>query len=102
MKSEKHNCDLFLLSSHRPYFARESLREFAVLGRRNSNGWGLGSFEEGRANVIRSADSALGPNSGGDVTSQFRVAMNATCSPTILGHLRMTSSGRSRVENDPE
>lgn len=99
--SEEHNCDLFLLSSHRPYHAKESLSKFAILGERNADGWGIGSYDNGNADIIRSADPALGQSyENKEVSREFKIAMNATCSATILGHLRLTSSGGSRVENN--
>lgn len=99
-KNKSHNCDLFMLSSHKPYYAKESLTEFAVLGSRNTDGWGLGSYDNGKANIIRSSDAVHDIRADGEINREFRVAMTATCSALILGHLRLTSSGDSRVANN--
>lgn len=100
-ESEEHNCDLFLLSSHKPYYAKESLMEFAILGHRNADGWGIGSYDNGNTNIIRSSDPALGASyENKEISREFKVAMNATRSAIMLGHLRFTSSGESRVENN--
>jgi predicted glutamine amidotransferase len=96
-KNDMHNCDLFMLSSHHPYYAKESLTEFAILGHRNTDGWGLGSYDSGHANIVRSSDAAL---ADGEINREFRVAMSATHSSLIIGHLRLTSSGKSSVENN--
>lgn len=98
----EHNCDLFLLSSHNPYYARECLTEFAILGSDNTDGWGIGSYESGTANVIRSSQAAYDTCADGPVSREFKAAMNATCSSLILGHLRKRSSGplQPRVENN--
>jgi hypothetical protein len=39
-----HGCDLFLLSSHQPYYGDRILPAFARNGRRNMDGWGIGSY----------------------------------------------------------
>lgn len=92
-----HECDLFLMSSHQPWFANRSLEQFAVLGRNNVHGWGIGSYRDGRANILKSELSAL---DSGDVSREFNIAMGATNSELILGHLRLTSSGGTRIENN--
>ena len=95
--SNFHECDLFLLSSHFPWSAERSLDSFVQLGRRNIDGWGIGSYRNGRANVVKSELSA---NNGGEVSREFSVAMNAISSEIVLGHLRLTSSGGNNAANN--
>src|SRR3712207_724612 len=97
-----HECDLFLLSSHHPYTANHALASFAQRGLRNVHGWGIGSYVDGATRVLRSADPALtyAASEGRLLSREFAVAMQAIASPTILGHLRLTSCGETRVENN--
>jgi len=97
-----HECDLFLLTSHHPYAATRALAEFASRGRRNVDGWGIGSYVDGQARVLRSADAAFPPSSvsTAQLSREFAIAIQAVTSETILGHLRLTSSGETRVENN--
>lgn len=95
-----HECDLFLLSSYKSYFANNILEEFASLGRRNVNGWGLASYDiEGRANILRSAEPAF-ETGNGDLSREFYIASRAVSSNVILGHLRLTSRGSNYVYNN--
>ena len=96
--NQAHECDLFLFTSHHPYYADNALKEFAFRGSSNIDGWGIGSYNGGRANVLRSADWAL--RTGRAVSQEFGIAVQAVCSPVILGHLRLTSRGARRVENN--
>ncbi len=97
INNQPHECDLFLLSSHHPYYADRALVEFARQGARNINGWGIASYHNGHANILRSASPALEETS---LSSEFRIAIKAVFSPLILGHLRLTSCGSSYVENN--
>jgi predicted glutamine amidotransferase len=96
-ESEPHECDLFLLTSHAPYLADRVLPEFARQGCRNLDGWGLGYYVENRARVVRRATPAI---DGDDLCGEFATAVEVVSSSTILGHLRLTSRGQSRVENN--
>lgn len=91
-EESRHECDLFLLSSHQDYFADSALTQFASLGSRNIHGWGIAGYRRGRANVLRSADPAIEKGSG-DLSREFYMAIKAVSSSTILGHLRLTSAG---------
>lgn len=92
-----HECDLFVLSSHHPWLAHRSLDSFARLGSRNVHGWGIGSYRDGKANVVKSELAAFDSN---EVSREFKMAMKAVCSEIIIGHLRLTSSGGTRIENN--
>jgi predicted glutamine amidotransferase len=97
MPNQPHECDLFLLSSHRPYFGDRILPAFARHGRDNIDGWGIGSYANGQAQVLRRAEPAV---DGENLSGEFAVAVEAVSSPLILGHLRLTSLGRNRKENN--
>jgi len=92
-----HECDLFLLSSHRAYLADRILPEFAHQGSRNIHGWGVGTYSDGRARVVRRSESAT---DGLSLGREFATAVEVVSGPTILGHLRLTSRGRTRPENN--
>lgn len=92
-----HECDLFLLSSHQPYYGDRILPSFARNGRRNMDGWGIGSYVDGHAQVLRRAEPAV---QGENLSAEFAVAVEAVSSPIILGHLRLTSRGSQRRENN--
>ena len=103
MQDEFHECDLFLMTSHRGYYANSALAEFARRGQRNINGWGIGSFKDGKANVIRSSDAALSPSiAGEDLSREFNVAIQTVSTDVILGHLRLASRGATnKLNNHP-
>jgi predicted glutamine amidotransferase len=92
-----HECDLFLLSSHHPYHGDRILPAFAREGRRNMDGWGIGSYANGQAQVLRRAEPAVQSD---NLSAEFAVAVEAVSSPIILGHLRFTSRGSQRRENN--
>lgn len=96
-ETEPHECDLFLLSSHTPYVADRILPEFARRGRNNIHGWGLGFYTGGEARVVRRSTPAT---VGDSLSGEFASAVEVVSSPTILGHLRRTSIGQTRVENN--
>ena len=52
----EHECNLFLLCSDHRYFADSSLARFARQRSRNIHGWGIGSYVDGRARVLRCAE----------------------------------------------
>lgn len=96
-----HDCDLFLMTGHFPYVADRLLPEFARIGRPNIDGWGIGCYVNGIAKVVRSDQPATQSNGyKHEVSSAFLKAVEATSSPITLGHLRSTSSGETRVENN--
>ena len=100
-QNDMHECDLFLLSSHQQYFADKILSEFAKHGKQNINGWGIGYYVNNKANVLRSAEPAFQRkvlNKG--LSKEFAIAIQAVSSPTILGHLRLTSRGSDSVKNN--
>jgi len=92
-----HECDLFLMSSHNIWTANHSLNSFAKRGRRNVDGWGIGYYRNGTANILKSEIAAT---NNGDITREFNIAMNAISSETILGHLRLTSRGGTTIDNN--
>ncbi len=97
MPQQDHECDLFLMSSHYTYDANNALTEFARRGARNIHGWGIGSYVGGVARVLR---SELAATEGATLSREFSIAIQAVSSPVILGHLRLTSRGATRVENN--
>lgn len=96
---DRHECDLFLLSSHNSYYANNALTDFAIHGSRNIHGWGIGSYHNGRGNVLKSAAPALDRH-GNVLSKEFSIAIKAVLSPLILGHLRLTSRGTSIPANN--
>jgi|GEM_PF-3538152 len=101
MAFENHECDLFLLSSHQHYFANNALAEFARRGNRNIDGWGIASYREGQAHVLRSADPAFEMGSN-DLSREFYIASQAVSGSLIMGHLRLSSRGaRKEFNNHP-
>ncbi|NLX98929.1 MAG: hypothetical protein GXY83_22515 [Rhodopirellula sp.] len=96
-KSPSHECDLFLLTSHQSYTADRALPTFAHLGARNVHGWGIGWYRGQQARVIRRATPAT---DGGSPAQEFLTAVEAVSSPVLLGHLRLTSRGATRQENN--
>src|SRR5262245_30333365 len=94
---QPHECDLFLLSSHRAYLADRILPEFARQGSRSIQGWGIGTYTEGRARIVRRSEPAA---RGISLAREFETAVELISGPTILGHLRLTSRGGTRSENN--
>ncbi len=80
-----HECDLFLLSSHHSYYANRSLGNFARLGRSNMDGWGVGYYLNGGANVLRSAEPAFeGMTLSGSLSREFTMTIRAVSSPRAI------------------
>jgi predicted glutamine amidotransferase len=94
---EAHECDLFLLSSHIPYVADRILPAFARKGCHNIHGWGIGSYTGSEARVVRRAEPAFNDDT---LSTEFAMAVEVISSPIILGHLRLTSCGKTRAENN--
>jgi len=103
MPAADHECDLFLLSSHRAYSAENALAQFAKLGARNVDGWGIGRYTDGVAKVLRSERPALdAADARANLSREFAVAVEVVSSPVLLGHLRLASTGAPRkVNNHP-
>lgn len=100
MDGSQHECDLFLLSSHHAYMASRALPEFVRLGHENLHGWGIGSYVDGRANVLRSAEPAVERDECLQISREFGTAVRDVSSQVILGHLRRASRGSVRPENN--
>jgi len=92
-----HECDLFLFSSHSSYLVNRSLQKFAELGQRNINGWGIGYYNEGEYRLIKSKRPA---SDNGRISDEFITASKLIESHVVIGHLRLTSAGDNRVENN--
>jgi len=99
-EGQEHECDLFLMSSHHPYGAESALSEFASRGSLNIHGWGIGSYLGRAAVVVRSESSVVSDSKSRDLSNEFRVAILATHSPIVLGHLRLSSRGSLGVQNN--
>lgn len=95
--TEPHECDLFLLTSHAAYAGSRILPEFARRGCRNLDGWGLGYYAGSESRIVRRATPAV---NDGNLCGEFATAAEVVSSATILGHLRLTSRGQTRVENN--
>ena len=96
-----HECDLFLMSSHHAYIADRILPQFAIRGQGNIHGWGIGTYSNGKATVIRSADLVYNYDSeGGTLNREFAEAVKTASSPIIIGHLRLACSGSVQPQNN--
>ncbi len=93
----EHECDLFLFTSHSPYFVDRTLPRFAQECWLNPHGWGIGFYTDGKARVVRSEERAA-PR--GVPSREFVTAANSIASPVILGHVRWASIGSVRPENN--
>jgi predicted glutamine amidotransferase len=83
-------CDLFALSAVRHYTAAASLPLFAVRGRQNVHGWGIGFFRHRVPIVEKSADKVFAE---GRLHASFQRLARVVNSPIILAHIRYKSSG---------
>jgi predicted glutamine amidotransferase len=97
MPQEQHECDLFLMSSNNSYHANNSLADFARLGSRNINGWGIGFYQDGRSRVVKSELRAV---EDGNINNTFAKVSEVVSSNIILGHLRFTSRGSNIPQNN--
>lgn len=84
-------CDLFAMSAPKGAKAERSLPIFAVRARGNVDGWGIGFFRNGRAQVEKSADRIYIP---GHLHDSFQRLARVIRSSTIVAHMRLLSSGR--------
>ena len=83
-------CDLFALSASRHYTAARSLPLFAVRGRSNVHGWGIGFFRTSTPVVEKSGDKVF---TDGRLHTSFQALARIVNSPIILAHIRYKSSG---------
>lgn len=84
-------CDLFALSASRSYTAAQSLPLFAVRGRANVHGWGIGFFRHHVPVVEKSAEKVF---TDGRLHGSFQRLARVVDSPTIVAHIRYKSSGQ--------
>jgi glutamine amidotransferase len=84
-------CDLFALSASRHYTAAASLPLFAVRGRRNVHGWGIGFFRNGSPVVEKSGEKVF---TDGRLHGSFERLARVVNSPIIVAHIRYKSSGQ--------
>ena len=96
----QHECDLFLMTSHYPYYGDNILAEFARQGIRNMDGWGIAGYNNGKVKIIKSAEPAVKSNSHNVISNEFAVAIDSISGEVVLGHLRLTSMGKTIVENN--
>jgi glutamine amidotransferase len=83
-------CDLFALSASKNYTAAASLPLFAVRGRANVHGWGIGFFRNNLPVVEKSGEKVF---TDGRLHSSFQRLARVVDSPTIVAHIRYKSSG---------
>ena len=83
-------CDLFALSSVHNYTAAAALPLFAVRGRKNVHGWGIGFFRKQQPVVEKSGDRVF---TDGRLHASFQRLARVVRSPIILAHIRYRSSG---------
>jgi predicted glutamine amidotransferase len=84
-------CDLFALSASQNYTAATSLPLFAVKGRQNVHGWGIGFFRQQQPVVEKSGEKVY---QDGRLHGSFQRLARVVSSPIILAHIRYKSSGR--------
>jgi predicted glutamine amidotransferase len=83
-------CDLFALSASRHHLAATSLPLFAVRGRKNVHGWGIGFFRHRTPVVEKSGEKVF---TDGRLHTSFQRLARVVNSPIILAHIRYKSSG---------
>ena len=83
-------CDLFALSARQHYTAATSLPLFAVRGRQNVHGWGIGFFRRRFPVVEKSGEQVF---ADGRLHVSFQRLARVVNSPIILAHIRYKSSG---------
>lgn len=84
-------CDLFALSASRSHTAAASLPLFAVRGRANVHGWGIGFFRNGTPVVEKSGEKVF---TDGRLHGSFQRLARVVDSPIIVAHIRYKSSGQ--------
>jgi len=83
-------CDLFALSASKNYTAARSLPLFAVRGRKNVHGWGIGFFRKQQAVVEKSGEKVYYE---GQLHGSFQRLARVVNSSVIVAHIRYKSSG---------
>jgi predicted glutamine amidotransferase len=83
-------CDLFALSASRHRLASASLPLFAMRGRDNVHGWGIGFFRQARPIVEKSGERVY---AAGRLHDSFQRLARVVHSPVIVAHIRYKSSG---------
>jgi predicted glutamine amidotransferase len=83
-------CDLFALSAPLHYTAATALPLFAVRGRKNVHGWGIGFFRQSSPVVEKSGDQVF---ADGRLHVSFQRLARVVNSPIILAHIRYKTSG---------
>lgn len=84
-------CDLFALSSSLSHTAAASLPLFAVRGRANVHGWGIGFFRNNVPVVEKSGEKVF---KDGRLHGSFERLARVVDSPIIVAHIRYKSSGQ--------
>lgn len=84
-------CDLFALCASQNYTAATSLPLFAMRGRRNVHGWGIGFFRKGQPVVEKSGERVF---TDGRLHRSFQRLARVVNSPLIVAHIRYKSSGQ--------
>jgi len=84
-------CDLFALSASRNHTAAQALPIFAVRGRANVHGWGIGFFRHRLPIVEKSGEKVF---FDGRLHGSFQSLARVVDSPTIVAHIRYKSSGQ--------
>ncbi len=83
-------CDLFALCASHHYTAAASLPLFAVRGRQNVHGWGIGFFRKLQPVVEKSGEKVY---QDGRLHGSFQRLARVVASPIIVAHIRYKSSG---------
>jgi predicted glutamine amidotransferase len=84
-------CDLFALSARQHHTAATSLPLFAVRGRQNVHGWGIGFFRQRVPVVEKSGEQVF---ADGRLHVSFQRLARVVNSPIILAHIRYKTSGQ--------
>jgi len=83
-------CDIFAISAGYNYTPQKYLPIFAVKGRQNMNGWGIGFFRDDQAFVEKSAEQVF---SHPQVHESFQRLARVIDSRIVISHLNCPQSG---------
>jgi predicted glutamine amidotransferase len=92
-------CDLLVISSAQEFGAPYALQDFAICGHRNCDGWGVGYFDENRRAVIKKSMAMAYDSSRDAIDDQLLRVAKSTRSKNMVGHLRLTSCGKTCDQN---